>query len=393
MHARKQSAPIRATARPATAGRVNSIGMGQRDLAPFLDEIDNAGLAKGARRRGFVRWPFRHSAIPVTIVHPGGNSVTLNVACRNLSCGGMSLLHNSYLYTGSRCAVTLPHPRHGRTMVNGTVARCLHVRGTIHEVGIAFDAPISAREFVDIDLFADWFSLEQVEPTLLTGRILCACTSPMDSKLMGHFFRTSRAILTHASTFEEALAGAQSGCDLVVADLDLGGRSGGELILELRCHAIWTPVVLLLTDLSAASRSRALGSGASGFLCKPLAQDRLLRAAGEFLLVAGASDALLSTLPRDHPNIALVPGFVSLLAGYAARLEEAVKADQVAECRSICVAIQGSAPALGFERLAQIADAAAQATTGATPLQTSPGAVRVLIMACRAISPGPVPGR
>lgn len=328
----------------------------------------------------------------MAIVHPGGTTGALNVACRNVSCGGMSVLHDSYIHTGSRCVATLSHPRYGPTGVHGTVARCLHLRGTIHEVGIAFDAPLAARDFAGVDLLGDWFSLERVDPGLLAGRVLCATTSRADSALVAHSFRASRLAIVNASTLGDALNAARKGCDLVIADFDLGA-SGAGLIPELRAGGLWTPVVLLVPDIMAASRPCVRASGAGGILIRPLAPDMLLRAAGEFLLLPGASDPLLCTLPPAHPDRAFLPGYIDQLRGLADRLEAAVGAGQAGECRSICLAVQGSASALGLERLSHTAASAAEALASAGPLEAAAGALKVLITTCRPVFAGDTHGR
>lgn len=365
---------------------------GGRGRAPFRGTSHGAPTSD-TRRRGFVRRPLRSPRVSLAVVHPGGNTGRLGVACRNLSCGGMSVLLDSYLFAGTRCVVTLHDPRHGATGVPGTVARCRHVRDRIHEAGIVFDAPVSVGAFVDTDLAGDWFTVERVEPGLLAGRVLCACASRVDGVFIADCLRASRAEVVYAATFGEALTAAGNGCDLVVADLDLAGRSGADLIGELRRGGLWTPVVLLASDLAAALCSGVRESGAGGLLLKPLTSDMILRAAAEFLLVPGADDPLLSTLPRTHPGRAFLPGYLAQLPGLADRLERAARAGHSAECRSICLAVQGSAPAVGLERLAEAGAMAAQAVASAASVETFPGALSVLITMCRAGAAGDDPGR
>lgn len=381
-HAPQQGKP----AAPDKAGRVNSLGVGPRDLDFLLDEIDGTGNG-GSRRRNFVRWPFRHASVPMKLIHPGGNSVTLNVACRNLSCGGMSVLHSSFIYPGSKVVLTLPHPRHGPTNVHGRVVRCEHRRGNVHDVGIVFESPIQAKDFVTHDPFSDWFSLERVQPESLKGTIVHLDDSPLELKLFQHFLKASGVKLVQEQTIEAAITAALNGCDLVVTDLDLGaGVTGTEFIQKLRAAGVWVPVILVTADASRGTRQRALESGANAFLSKPMAQETVLRALGEFMLVDGASDLLETTLPEDHPHRGLVSDFADQLPEFADRLTKAMGRDDATEARSICLAITNSAPMLGFDRLGQLAERAAQSLAATMSMPESIGALRTLITACEEAS-------
>ncbi|MEW6251125.1 MAG: PilZ domain-containing protein [Planctomycetota bacterium] len=68
---------------------------------------------------------------------------------RNLSAGGISFLHGSFLYPGARCALALPTRAGERVALAGRIVRCRCVRGRVHEVGVAFDQPIEVERYVD----------------------------------------------------------------------------------------------------------------------------------------------------------------------------------------------------------------------------------------------------
>ena len=69
------------------------------------------------------------------------------MACRNLSQRGIGLLHRSYVHLGTTCSVLLPHPRKGEQEYRGTVVRCLHLSGMVHEIGIRFNG----KERLDVE--------------------------------------------------------------------------------------------------------------------------------------------------------------------------------------------------------------------------------------------------
>ncbi len=73
--------------------------------------------------------------------------------------------------------------------------------------------------------------------------------------------------------------------DLVLMDLAMPGMDGLEATRRLRTQAHWRnlPVVLVSANVTAAGEERCLSAGASGFLPKPVEQERLLELMGQLL--------------------------------------------------------------------------------------------------------------
>ena len=189
--------------RQPPAGRPNTLGLRGRDLANLLDEFDIADPI-GNSQRDFVRWPFRYASLTVKLIHPGGNATSIRVACRNLSRGGMSLLHSAYLHPGTRCTVFLPHPALGEVPIDGWVVRCTHRSGMVHELGIAFSKHLDVRIFVPT-LRNDMFTLERVDPALLAGTLLYVDDCENSLKIFEHHLRDS-ALNISVRTLQRKLA-------------------------------------------------------------------------------------------------------------------------------------------------------------------------------------------
>ena len=66
--------------------------------------------------------------------------------------------------------------------------------------------------------------------------------------------------------------------DLVVLDLDLPGKSGLDLLKEIRQERPRLPVLILSVHLPEQFAVRTLRAGASGFLSKDAAPDELVKA-------------------------------------------------------------------------------------------------------------------
>ena len=67
----------------------------------------------------------------------------------------------------------------------------------------------------------------------------------------------------------------QETCDLVILDINLPGRSGLELLTEMRQRNDPRPVILLTARSSTEDRVAGLDAGADDYLVKPFAMDEL----------------------------------------------------------------------------------------------------------------------
>lgn len=379
---KQQSAPANGSSRP------NSLGIRGAQLEQILDSLDSAESGVSPRRE-FVRWPFRKQTVVMKVSQPAGLEVTMRVACRNLSRGGMSVLHNSYLHPGSECAIALPHPDPKKKFekVTGLVVRSTHRSGAIHEVGIKFHVPIDPTNFMETDPFTDYYSLENVDPEQLKGTLLHVDDSELDRRIVGHYLRETNLRIRTSETVGEGLDMALEGVDLVLCDYYLEENTGDALIHSLRAIGNDTPVIIVTSDTSSVTRQKMTDIRADGFLAKPLNQELLMRAIGEFLLVRNNSGALKSSLEKSDPAKKMVDSFVRDLNGLADRLENCITKNDADTARSLALQIKGSAPSLGFGVIADLASKAAEAISASGSIPESIIPLRSLISACERARP------
>lgn len=370
---------------PPVRGRLNSIGMQPRELELLVSEMNAGQSGKGAKRREYVRMPFAHASIPMRITHQGGAAMEILVACRNLSSGGMSVLHSAYLHTGSKVVVRLPNSEGHPVDMSGWVCRCVHVRGVIHEIGIRFATQIRLRDYVKCDPFDDCFSLENVKPEQLKGSVLYVEDSEMDHTIVRHFLRETELRLVPARTPLEGLKQAADPFDLILTDYDMPGMDGAKFVETLRSQGVDTPVIMLTADTSSVARSRLTSSKVNAFLTKPLSQPVLFRAIAEFILAGKITSGLSTSLPRDHPSHCLVETFVSQCKLYAKKLADVVERNDAEACRSLCNQIRGSAGAMGFESVGRAADEASRAVASSMDVSEASRQVRALIALCERV--------
>lgn len=353
-------------------------------LSQFLDSREAAGPDSGAAmKRSHVRHAFRAVAVQITLLHPGGSQARLNVACRNLSSGGIGVLHSAYVHIGTPCIVELTNSRKAVQTIEGRVVRCTHVQGTVHDVGIRFSHPINTKDFLSLDPFADRFSLENVDPQNLTGTVLYIEDVAMDQAVVRHYLRQTQMQLVIAATAEEAMEKALKGVDIVLCNHQIGGVPGASIIKRMREAGISQPILIVTADTSPATREMLAVAQCDAFITKPLDQSTLFRALGEFVAAGTAGGGgIFSTLAEGHPNAGLVETFVTEVREYAKQIEAAVAANDPTRVRALCLQIRGSAPIMGFERLAEMALAAETILANDGSLTDASVAIKTLTSAC-----------
>jgi CheY-like chemotaxis protein len=315
------NSPAPAKERPkrgaAPAGRLNSLGFSRADLDRFLDELETlahpprltassgtkapaqpAPAPKGgAAARRYVRRTLRLACVPLRMHRQGGDGPAFPVACRNISCSGISVLHSAYIHPGTRCTAFLPNATgSGAVAARGEVVRCRHIRGMAHEVGIRFDEPLDLRQVMRTDCLGDWFSLERVDPTELSGPVLCVAASEADRQLLRSCLTETNLAVVVAETAELGLAKAVAGTGVtpfaaLICAHDPPGLDAAQLIEQLRGRGCRTPAVILLTERTADLRARIGPISDVAAVSKPLDAQMLLRALAEFLLLNRASRA------------------------------------------------------------------------------------------------------
>ncbi len=364
----------------------NNLGLSAAELTKLLDRLDRDEVQRAtpSARREYVRWIFRQTSVVLELSPSVGETVTFQVASRNLSCGGIGILHRAYVHPGTPCRILLPHPDRGYTPVSATTVRCRHCVGVIHEVGLVFDEYLSVREFVSVDPFEDCFSLERVDSDKLEGRVLLATDSSMDRKLLEHYLRQTRLRIRSVESVERAMESSLDECDILLCDSRMENGKGMKLVQYVReCHPD-LPVVALVGSTTPEVRSQLVSSGADAFLVKPITQQYLLRGLAEYLVLRRPGDI---GHPRAHQvgvdREAIPAVFAKELGDYAVRIGAAIEAGDFETCRKLCSEIGGTAPSIGLGKLADLADRCALAIENGVDAQAIGPLLDGVVRGCR----------
>lgn len=367
----------------------NSLGLGQRELDAMLDQIDSMTDETPTLRRTYVRWAYRNERVVLRLEHPGGSTVDLPLASRNLSRDGVSLLHSSYVHQGSRCVVLLDHLSKGSIEVRGEIVRCNHLVGRVHEVGVRFDDLIQTKEFLDFDPMNECYSVEAVDPAKLAGRVLIVDVDELECKLIRkHLVGTSLRCESEIDP-DKAVEKAAKEIDVILTEFHLGSSQGTDLIRELRANGVRAPVIIVSCDKTDASRDEMRQAGASAFVSKPIERDQLLRALAEFLLADGDGGPMFTSLADRDAMFEFVPSFVETMGPVVERVEQTVEADDLQQFRVLCMRLGSQAPSLGFVELGRAADEACHALDASSSVSESDPEIQRLLAACRRVRERP----
>lgn len=197
-----------------TPGRANSLGLNEKVLNELLDLMDRSQSAEAAKRRQYTRLQYRRPSVVLAVKTPDGTDTVTKVACRNLSSGGISILHSAFLHQGSVCVVVLEHPVHGNTPVKGRVSRCQHRSGLLHEIGIRFDEQINPRDYLNND--TPLLTIENIHPDKLTGTVVHLSTAAEDRQAVRDMLRDLPLQVKSVATFDDLLAQIALGSNAIL---------------------------------------------------------------------------------------------------------------------------------------------------------------------------------
>lgn len=366
--------------------RLNTLGLDERTLNALLDKLERQS-PDGHVSRNHTRWGYRQTSVDVRIIQPAGIVIDTQLACRNLSKTGIGLLHRSYVHVGTTCIVTIDCPVRGRTRIPGTVARCMHVSGIVHEIGVQFDEEIDIRAIVRPDPMIELSAIENVDSASLSGTIIIVEDCGMSLQLIKHYLRETQLRIREAATVAEAEELAKDDVVLVLCDIHLEDENGGELAKRLfHSPASTPPIIMMSTDQGIDTRGLVDHPGIDGFLAKPFTQEMLLRTVAEFLRKDNAEPNKDGKTGYEVDR-KVVDALLPELTKCAGDLEAAAGESNDA-LRSILLRMSGVAPVLGISDLATRIETLAAACTGPGEIEDLHEQIASIVEICERASGG-----
>jgi len=302
MHSGRRTSGGRGSARPrdeASSERQNSLGFSRGQVRAVVEEMNRIGLSRvnaggadtkaGAANRQYARWNWTSEQVPVEFDHPGGSRVRLRLAARNLSAGGVALLHSGFVHPGTGVKIILVAPTGDQLAVDGKVRRCSHIAGMVHELGVAFNGPI------DLNCVAppeeEWFTLEKVDPEQLRGRIVLIGGTELGRKVFRNLLKHTSMRVAEVQSAEEGAAAVGDGCDVLISDVTAQLDQATELNMMLRAEGVAPKSIALYRNDNEASVTASVALDPTLRLSAPVKELTLHRALGELLLTGAAGEA------------------------------------------------------------------------------------------------------
>jgi len=341
-----------------SSGRRNSLGLSHKEIETLLDRFDAAG-ASGSVNREFTRWKFRLERVIMRTTHPGGSVVEIPVICRNLSSGGVGVLHSNYVHPGSEVSVCL-EMQGGATSkeIDGVVRRCVHREGKIHDIGIEFKEAINVREALGMDILSDCFSRESINIEELSGNVVHVDPSALDRKIVQHFIRSTNITLRQAETGTEGLELSRGPTDVIMLSDQLEDPTAFDFVMQLRAEGSMASIVLIAATASPQTASLASSLKLDAMLTKPIGQEILMRALAEFLL-----DNTSKSADGSGNQGEAVAAMIERLRSLAMELNEALGANDMDTTQNVVGQLRNVGRRAGFEDIATLAEKASEDLT------------------------------
>ncbi len=340
--------------------RRNTLGLREQQLLDLIREWESHEQPTIGRRR-YKRQRFLRDRIYVKMRQPDGQDLILKMACRNLSSGGISLLHNAFIHPGTECTVVLEHRVEGPCPVAGRVVRCTHRWGVAHEVGVQFTSPIVIADFV-CDVSPDEIlTFETIDPQELEGVVLVVDPSPTDFAIACHYLKETRLRLRHAKTINEAETLIREGAGVIIIDLHMEGEEGAVLLHRLRAARDMTPVIGTTVGLIHAMKVLIASLPNVRLISKPFDEHQLLCAVAEFLLHDSGGVTSEAEIGSGSAAISqeAAEAFRQELQTMIVDIEKGMQSGDIERCRTSSLRIAGSAPGVGLTTIAKLAKHAA----------------------------------
>ncbi|MCC5824147.1 MAG: response regulator [Phycisphaerales bacterium] len=337
----------------------NTLGVGGQAYELLLSKLDERQEeGEVDPQRVYTRMPLMDPFVRVQVESDGSSRKEITLACRNLSRGGVGLLHSSFMYPNTPVTVFLNRTDGSSPGIRGKVVRVQHRGGVVHEIGIKFDKEINPRDYVTSDVTEIMPSFERVRAETLSGKVVIVSRNEETRKAIREFLQESELTLGFARNAEEAMIELDKQPDIVLIDIDLGSLSGPELLKKMRGKGYGRPAVLVGDPGDGVTRSLVKVCGADALLRTPLTADGLLCVLGEFLLSGWSIEHLDKARSRvDRPTLV---SLCTELGKLGIVLDQQVQRDDRVALFGTCQKIAGVSLMVGMNGVASMAERLAQ---------------------------------
>lgn len=364
---------------------VNTLKLSTRELKQIAADLNRINNQSIPSKRRLKRWSLQQQKVVLTIVHSNDRKTHGVAMPRNISKMGAAVLYGCFVHPGSRCFVSLRCVDGSTQSIAATVVHCHHVKGRLHDLGLAFGTAVNPQDFF-IVLGDDYlFNRERVEIRGIRGKVLIADSSLATQRLLAHDLRQADLTVTYARTGAEAIDCMSDCPQLVLADYSLPDMDGITFLNKLREHGYSIPVVLMTAEKDKSLRPAAISAGATEMLYKPIATELLHRAVAEYL---APDEQLLSDAPIQKSaelgkfSSEVLTAYVEELGDIARVLAEALEKGDRDTARARVLELTSTAGQFGFEAVGTQASEVLRLLEMAGGMERAVSELKLLIRIC-----------
>lgn len=260
-------------------------------LLAKLDESPNSQSTNPERI--YRRLQYAHPNLNIHIQSDGHNARTLTVASRNLSQGGLSFLHSSFMYPGTDLTVDLIDNTGSIVPCKGRITRCEHRGGRIHEIGVMFHNEVCLHEFLTQNPETLLYSRERVNPCSLDISVMVYATQSDLIAQIQSLTEHTKLKCTYAKSVEEVFENLDEQ-DLAICQLSSDIPAIAETIRTMRNEGFRNPIILIGCPNSNLDVHYLIACGVDIILPLPINQQTVLGSIAEYVLNDWTPDSLES---------------------------------------------------------------------------------------------------
>ncbi len=329
----------------------NSLGVRGNVYQRLLEKLNDHRGADADKHplRIHARKEYLDPYMLMVIEHDDTMDRPMTLATRNISRGGVGLLHSNFVYPKTRVTVHLTIDQKEAYPVRGVVQRCIHRGGVVHEIGVKFDNEINIQKYLRPDISDCIQSFERVDPAKLTGKVMLVGQKHDFSPLSRSFLQETSLAYKFVSNAEEAKALAIEEYEMLVVLNDLDDCEGTEFVRELRDDHYKKPIVLVGDIKDELELQKVRACGADMLLPWPATTDTMQCAFAEYLMTEWTSETLEAV--RSCMDKATSEGLRTELAKLGVVLDQHLRTKDPIRVYAICGQIRALAPLLGMKQL------------------------------------------
>ncbi len=376
----------------------NLLRLGEGEIEKILARMDqDAAEARPKALRRSDRFEFRRARLPVIVRHKGGTEARLLLCARNLSEGGISLIHTGYVHPGTTLHVHLTMLKGEVVAIPGQVASCRYISGRLHEIGVRFDHPIDAASFCEpqAGIVSPGVGVS-ASPPKLCGRALCMMDDESERKRVMGWLEETGLTVTASEEVAAVLAvlAIPPHPQLILCSEPPPTEGAGTAVSQMRAAA-FAGVVLALAE---APDGAAPPEGADAVLGRPPRRMSLFKLLHGFAGRLGGVDPggpIYSALVGESGMVSVLEHYAEQVKGWAEQIKESLATGDTTKAIAACKSLASTAQGHGFPGLA---GAAAQGVVvlnrraeGGAASEQDEAPISQLLDLCARIDPGVPP--